>query len=109
MAGGFQTAAGKLQLPDCLTIIIERTNEMATADYHSDKYVRQLNDWHLQLAIAQEAMSYSVNQLQDIPEGLLNTLGILDDRLLHLVESCPFPPAIGGAPACGEEPTADRQ
>jgi hypothetical protein len=65
---------------------------MATANYHSEPYVRALNEWHLQLAIAEEAIRYAVNQLHDVPEGLLNTFGILDDRLLHLVETCPFPP-----------------
>jgi hypothetical protein len=80
---------------------------MATADYYSDPYYQQLNAWHFQLGICGEALKFSIDQLEDIPEGLLSTFGILEERLLHLVESCPFPPAIGGAPARGEEPTAE--
>lgn len=64
---------------------------MATVDYHAHPYVRQLNDWHLQLGIVGDALKYSIDQIEDVPEGLLSTLGILEERLLHLVESCPFP------------------
>lgn len=64
---------------------------MATADYHAHPYIRGLNDWHLQLGIAADALKFSVDQLEDIPEGLLNVLGILSDRVTHLVETCPFP------------------
>lgn len=64
---------------------------MATLDYHAHPYVRGLNDWHLQLGIAADALKFSVDQLEDIPEGLLNVLGILSDRVSHLVETCPFP------------------
>lgn len=81
---------------------------MATADYYSDPYYQQLNAWHLQLSVCGDALKFSIEQLDDIPDGLLSTFGILQERLSHLVESCPFPPAIGGAPACGEEPTAHR-
>lgn len=67
---------------------------MATADYHSDSYVRALNEWHLQLGMVGDALKFSIDQIEDVPEGLLSTLGILEDRLLHLVESCPFPPQV---------------
>lgn len=64
---------------------------MATTDYLAHPYCRSLNDWHLQLGITADAVKFSVDQLDDIPEGLLNVLGILTDRLTHLVETCPFP------------------
>lgn len=67
---------------------------MATADYHSDSYVRALNDWHLQLGIVGDALKYSIQQLDDVPEGLSNVMGILELRLNHLVETCPFPPEV---------------
>lgn len=64
---------------------------MATSDYHSHPYVRALNDWHLQLGIVGDALKFSISQLEDAPEGLYSVLGILEDRLIHLVETCPFP------------------
>lgn len=67
---------------------------MATADYHSDSYVRALNDWHLQLGIAADALKFSVGQIEDVPEGLLNVLSIVSDRVSHLVEKCPFPAQV---------------
>lgn len=65
---------------------------MATANYHSDSYVQDLNAWHLQLGIVGDALKFSILQLDNLPEGLECVLGILEDRLIHLVESCPFPP-----------------
>jgi len=64
---------------------------MAEQNYHSRPDVLALNDWHLQLGIAADALKYAVDELENIPEGLLNVLGIVADRVAYLVETCPFP------------------
>jgi len=55
-------------------------------------HLAELNAWHLELAIAQEAISRVIRDLSDYDEGLAATGHVLNLRLLALVESCPFPP-----------------
>lgn len=64
---------------------------MATADYHSDAYVRQLNEWHLELAMLRDLVGHIFAQVEGL-EWISSAAHIAGDRLSHLVETCPFPP-----------------
>lgn len=64
---------------------------MANADYHSHPYVRQLNDWHLELSMLRDLLDHILTSV-DGPEWLTSGAHISSDRLAHLVESFPFPP-----------------
>lgn len=64
---------------------------MATTDYHSEAYVRQLNEWHLELAMLRDLVGHIFTELEG-PEWLSSAAHIAGDRLSHLVESFPFPP-----------------
>ncbi|MHB1332692.1 MAG: hypothetical protein ACYCY1_08855 [Sulfuriferula sp.] len=57
-----------------------------------NEYTASLNGWHLELAIVQEAIACIIRDLSDYDEGLAATGHVLNLRLEHLVESCPFPP-----------------
>ena len=66
-------------------------------------YSDQLNTWHLELAIVQEAISRVISDLSDYDDALAATGHVLKLRLLALVESCPFPPCESHLP----EPVPD--
>lgn len=55
-------------------------------------HLAELNAWHLELAIAHDAISRILRDLSDYDEGLAATGHVLNLRLEALVESCPFPP-----------------
>lgn len=55
-------------------------------------HLAELNAWHLELAILQDAISRILRDLSDYDEGLAATGHVLNLRLESLVESCPFPP-----------------
>jgi hypothetical protein len=59
---------------------------MAESDYH-----RELNDWHLELAIVQKALCRVLWAIEDEEFGAMGH--VLRNRLHQLVETCPFPPA----------------
>lgn len=60
-----------------------------------NEYAASLNAWHLELAIAHDAIERLIRDLSDYDEGLAATGHVLNLRLLELVESCPFPPPEG--------------
>jgi hypothetical protein len=49
-----------------------------------------LNTWHLELAILADAIEHVLAGIEE-PFGLSATAHVLKNRLLDLVESCPFP------------------
>lgn len=53
-------------------------------------HAERLNTWHLELAILADAIAHVMGGIED-PEGLSATAHVLKNRLLELVESCPFP------------------
>jgi hypothetical protein len=57
-------------------------------------YSDRLNVWHLELAIAQQASAKLFSELADFDDDLASIGHVLGLRLLALVESCPFPPAV---------------
>lgn len=63
---------------------------MATTDYHSHPYVRQINEYQLELAMLRDAVEHILGEL-DGPEWMTSTAHILQGRFSHLVESFPFP------------------
>ncbi len=62
---------------------------MATSDY-----LEQLNDWHLELAIAVTAAEQCLTMADD--EGVGALRHVVKSRLRALVDSCPFP--VGSDP-----------
>ena len=62
---------------------------MANLKSHAD----QLNLWHLELAIVEQAISRVFLDLSDFDEELGAIGHVLGLRLHALVESCPFPSA----------------
>lgn len=63
---------------------------MPALNYHEHDYVRQLNQWHLELAMLRDLVNH-VLTATDGPEWLTSAAHIAADRLSYLVESCPFP------------------
>lgn len=63
---------------------------MATADYHSDQYVRQLNEWHLELAMLRDLVDHILGEVEG-PDWMTSSAHIAQDRFAHLVETFPFP------------------
>lgn len=63
---------------------------MATVDYHSHPYIRQLNDWHLELAMLRDLVGHILDEAEG-PEWLGAAGHIAQARFSHLVESMPFP------------------
>lgn len=55
-------------------------------------HAERLNAWHLDLAILADAIAHVMGGIEE-PEGLSATAHVLKNRLLELVESCPFPEA----------------
>ncbi len=55
-----------------------------------EDYVRELNAWHLELAIVQDVVSHLLTELTG-PAWMTSSANIVRNRLEHLVETCPFP------------------
>jgi len=53
-------------------------------------HAERLNAWHLDLAILADAIAHVMTGIEE-PNGLSATAHVLKNRLLDLVESCPFP------------------
>ena len=70
---------------------------MASVDYHSDSFVRQLNAFQLELGMLRDGIDHIFHELRDqeVPDWMLSSAHIFGDRFLHLVETFPFPPEIG--------------
>ena len=66
---------------------------MASADYHSDPYIRQLNEWHLELAMLRDLVDHILTELEG-PDWMTSSAHIAQVRFNHLVESIPFPPDV---------------
>ena len=50
----------------------------------------RLNTWHTDLAILADAIAHVMGGIEE-PDGLSATAHVLKNRLLELVDSCPFP------------------
>ena len=59
---------------------------MAETDYH-----RELNDWHIELAIVEKALCRVLWEIENEEFGAMGH--VLKNRLHDLVETCPFPPS----------------
>lgn len=57
----------------------------------SDEYVRELNRFHLELAMLNDAVSHLFSELEG-PEWMTSSAHIFQERFAHLVETFPFPP-----------------
>lgn len=66
---------------------------MASADYHSDPYIRQLNEWHLELAMLRDLVDHILTELEG-PDWMTSSAHIAQVRFKHLVDSIPFPPDV---------------
>jgi len=53
-------------------------------------YAERLNTWHLELAILTDAIDHVLGEVEE-PEGLSAVAHVLKNRLVELVQSCPFP------------------
>ena len=53
-------------------------------------HAERLNTWHLELAILADAIGHTLQGIEE-PEGLSATAHVLKNRLLEMVENCPFP------------------
>lgn len=71
---------------------------MADMDYRS-----RLDDWHLQLSILVRALRPVLDAVEDDDLGAVGH--VLQERLQHAVESCPFPPAGEGEVAAEPLPS----
>lgn len=56
-------------------------------------YTDDLNAWHLQLAMLMDIIGHVFDELEDVPDWMISTSALCKERLLHLVETCPFPKA----------------
>lgn len=63
---------------------------MATIDYHSHPYIRQINEYQTELAMLRDAVDHILDELEG-PKWMTSTAHILQGRFSHLVESFPFP------------------
>lgn len=63
---------------------------MADLDYHSHPYVRQLNEWHLELSMLRDLVDHILGEIEG-PDWMTSAAHIAQDRFAHLVESIPFP------------------
>ena len=63
---------------------------MATVHYHEHPYVRQLNEWHLELAMLRDLVDHILTEIEG-PGWMTSSAHIAQDRFAHLVETCPFP------------------
>lgn len=61
-----------------------------TPDYHSHPYVRQLNEWHLEVAILRDLVNHILSEI-DGPEWICSAAHLAQHRFTQLVESFPFP------------------
>lgn len=59
-------------------------------------HAERLNTWHLDLAIVADAIDHVLTCIEE-PMGLSATAHVLKNRLVDLVEACPFPDE-GAAP-----------
>lgn len=66
---------------------------MATADYHSDEFVRQLNEFDIELRTFKTAFDH-VYYTMDLEEPFCSLLHLLQEKLDALAKSVPFPPQI---------------
>jgi len=55
-------------------------------------HAERLNTWHLDLAILADAIAHVMADIEE-PNGLSATAHVLKNRLLEMVENCPFPEA----------------
>lgn len=63
---------------------------MANANYHADPYVRQLNDWHLELSMLRDLVDHILTEAEG-PDWITSAAHIAQERFSHLVETLPFP------------------
>lgn len=63
---------------------------MATVHYHEHPYVRQLNEWHLELAMLRDLVDHILTEIEG-PGWMTSSAHIARDRFVHLVETFPFP------------------
>ncbi|KVW98055.1 hypothetical protein [Thiobacillus denitrificans] len=54
------------------------------------RHWERLNTWHTELAIVADAIEHVLTGIEE-PQGLSATAHVLKNRLLALVEDCPFP------------------
>lgn len=59
-------------------------------------HAERLNTWHLDLSIVADAIDHVLTCI-DEPHGVCATAYVLKNRLLELVDACPFP-GEGGQP-----------
>jgi hypothetical protein len=87
----------KIELNDTANPLIqEKQHEAARVQDRAalDGFTRQLNEWHLELAIVQKGLNLVLNSQQLEDDEELSSVGyVLKHRLHDLVESCPFPMA----------------
>ena len=53
---------------------------MATADYHAHPYVRQLNEWHLELAMLRDLVDHILGEVEALAECPDVALGFVPGR-----------------------------
>lgn len=53
-------------------------------------HAERLNTWHLDLAIVADAIDHVLTCIEE-PMGLSAIAHVLKNRLVELVENCPFP------------------
>ena len=63
---------------------------MAIPDYHAHPYVRQLNEWHLELAMLRDLVDHILTEIEG-PGWMTSLAHLVQDRFANLVETCPFP------------------
>lgn len=61
-------------------------------------HAERLNAWHLDLAILADAIAHVMAGIEE-PNGLSATAHVLKNRLLEMVENCPFPGPLTIRPA----------
>lgn len=59
-------------------------------EYHSHPYIRQLNDWHLELAMLRDLVDHILTEV-DGPDWMTSSAHIVQARFAHLLDSFPFP------------------
>lgn len=67
--------------------------QLRSVDSKVTEYDRQLNEWHLELAMLRDLVNELLSQM-DGDEWMKSAGHIAGSRFSHLVESCPFPGAF---------------
>lgn len=63
---------------------------MATSVNRDPSYLRQLDAWHLELAIVRNVVDHILAEL-DGPDWMTSAAHVARDRFAHLIETFPFP------------------